>query len=69
MASGIIGYLRRRLLLRLFSNSSYLIGRQIDPGVSWVRSLDGAYQLVLKSGNFGSVEFLEKAQEMYDGNH
>ena len=48
---------------------AYLIGRQIDPGVSWVRSLDGAYQLVLKSGNFGSVEFLEKAQEMYDGNH
>ena len=46
---------------------AYMIGPQIDPGVSWVRSLDGHYQLVLKSGNFGSVEFLQKAQEMYDG--
>ncbi len=47
---------------------AYHIGRQIDPGVSWVRSLDGAYQLVLKSGNFGSEQFLLKAQEMYDDN-
>jgi len=46
---------------------AYMVGPQIDPGVSWVRSLDGRYQLVLKSGNFGSVEFLQKAQEMYDG--
>ena len=46
---------------------AYMIGPEIDPGVSWVRSLDGRYQLVLKSGNFGSVEFLQKAQEMYDG--
>ena len=46
---------------------AYMIGPEIDPGVSWVRSLDGRYQLVLKSGNFGSVEFIQKAQEMYDG--
>ena len=50
------------------SIDAYLIGKQIDPGVSWVRSLDGRYQLVLKSGNFGSEQFLLKAQEMYDGN-
>lgn len=47
---------------------AYRIGAQIDPGVSWVRSLDGSYQLVLKSGNFGSEQFLLKAQEMYNGN-
>lgn len=47
---------------------AYLIGKQIDPGVSWVRSLDEMYQLVLKSGNFGSEQFLVKAQEMYNGN-
>jgi uncharacterized protein YgbK (DUF1537 family) len=46
---------------------AYLIGEQIDPGVSWVQSLDRRYQLVLKSGNFGSVSFLEKAQESING--
>ncbi len=44
--------------------SSYLIGPQIDPGVSWVRSLDGTMHLAFKSGNFGMVDFFEKAQEM-----
>ena len=43
---------------------AYLIGPQIDPGVSWVQSLDGVYELVYKSGNFGSVEFLRKAQAL-----
>lgn len=47
--------------------SSYLIGIQIDPGVSWIRSLDGEVQLVYKSGNFGTVDFFKKAQELYDG--
>nr|WP_321262525.1 3-oxo-tetronate kinase [uncultured Sphaerochaeta sp.] len=45
---------------------AYLIGEQIGPGVSWVQSLDRKFQLVLKSGNFGSESFLEKAQECYD---
>lgn len=44
--------------------SSYLIGPQIDPGVSWLRSLDGTMHLSFKSGNFGSVDFFEKAQKM-----
>ena len=44
--------------------SSYLIGPQIDPGVSWVRSLDETIHLAFKSGNFGMVDFFEKAQEM-----
>ncbi len=44
--------------------SSYLIGPEIDPGVSWVRSLDGTMHLAFKSGNFGMVDFFEKAQEM-----
>lgn len=46
--------------------SSYLIGNQIDPGVSWIRSLDGKMYLSFKSGNFGSIDFFVKAQEMYD---
>ncbi|HKM08007.1 MAG TPA: 3-oxo-tetronate kinase [Sphaerochaeta sp.] len=44
--------------------SSYLVGPQIDPGVSWVRSLDGSMHLAFKSGNFGMVDFFEKAQKM-----
>ncbi|AEV29072.1 hypothetical protein SpiGrapes_1258 [Sphaerochaeta pleomorpha str. Grapes] len=40
------------------------IGPKIDPGVPWVRSLDKAFQLVLKSGNFGEVDFFRKAQKM-----
>ena len=47
--------------------SSYLIGPQIDPGVSWLRSLDGTMHFVFKSGNFGSVDFFEKAQKMCHG--
>lgn len=42
------------------------IGPKIDPGVPWVRSLDKAFQLVLKSGNFGEVDFFRKAQGMMD---
>ena len=45
---------------------AYDIGPHIDPGVSWIRSLDGTYCLALKSGNFGAVDFFEKAQGMYD---
>ena len=45
---------------------AYLIGPQIDPGVSWIRSLDTTLLLALKSGNFGGVDFFVKAQEMYD---
>ncbi len=44
---------------------AYLIGPQIDPGVSWIRSLDKTFLLALKSGNFGGVDFFVKAQEMY----
>ncbi|OWT57529.1 3-oxo-tetronate kinase [Candidimonas nitroreducens] len=38
------------------------IGRQIDPGVPWTVSLgDRPIALALKSGNFGSTDFFEKA--------
>ncbi|HIF9182381.1 TPA: 3-oxo-tetronate kinase [Photobacterium damselae] len=41
------------------------IGPQIAPGVPWVKSLDGALSLALKSGNFGDDEFFMKAQEFF----
>jgi len=38
------------------------IGPQIDPGVPWTESLDDPpLALALKSGNFGSPDFFEKA--------
>jgi 3-dehydrotetronate 4-kinase len=42
--------------------SSLRIGPQIDPGVPWTESLDEPQiALALKSGNFGSPDFFEKA--------
>lgn len=43
------------------------IGPQIDPGVPWTVS-NGArrYALALKSGNFGTVDFFEKALAQFD---
>lgn len=45
--------------------TGFHIGPQIAPGVPWVRSLDGALALALKSGNFGDQRFFEKAQDFY----
>ncbi|MDO5102880.1 MAG: four-carbon acid sugar kinase family protein [Lautropia sp.] len=40
------------------------IGRQIAPGVPWLRVLDQDLYLALKSGNFGSEDFFAEAQAM-----
>jgi len=38
------------------------IGRQIDPGVPWTMSLsEPALAFALKSGNFGALDFFERA--------
>lgn len=42
--------------------SGFALGPQIAPGVPWVRSLDGALDLALKSGNFGAEDFFARAQ-------
>lgn len=47
---------------------SLQIGPAIDPGVPWTKSLQGVeLALALKSGNFGSVDFFEKALAQLDG--
>jgi uncharacterized protein YgbK (DUF1537 family) len=43
---------------------AYLIGNQIDPGVSWLKAADSNLQFAFKSGNFGSFDFFAKAQMM-----
>lgn len=43
------------------------IGPQIDPGVPWTTSLgEPTIALALKSGNFGGVDFFDKALRMLD---
>jgi uncharacterized protein YgbK (DUF1537 family) len=45
--------------------SALRIGPQIDPGVPWTESLGSPrLALALKSGNFGTVDFFEKALAM-----
>lgn len=43
---------------------AFRIGRQIAPGVSWVRAIDRPLWLAMKSGNFGDENFFLVAQEM-----
>jgi uncharacterized protein YgbK (DUF1537 family) len=43
------------------------IGAQIDPGVPWCHAATGggrAIHLALKSGNFGTTDFFDKAFEV-----
>ena len=44
------------------------IGPEIDPGVPALRARDGLV-LALKSGNFGSVDYFEKAATILNGTH
>jgi uncharacterized protein YgbK (DUF1537 family) len=45
--------------------SALRIGPQIDPGVPWTQSIgEPRLALALKSGNFGAVDFFDKALDM-----
>ena len=44
---------------------AFHIGRQIAPGVPWVRAVDQPVSLALKSGNFGDADFFASAQDVY----
>ncbi len=43
---------------------AYRIGIQIDPGVSWLQALESSHTFTFKSGNFGTVDFFTKAQDL-----
>jgi uncharacterized protein YgbK (DUF1537 family) len=43
------------------------IGPEIDPGVPWTVDPDRPLALALKSGNFGAVDFFDKALALADG--
>ena len=45
--------------------NGFQIGKQIAPGVPWLKSLNHSTFLALKSGNFGKEDFFKFAQEMY----
>lgn len=45
--------------------SGFHIGKQIAPGVPWLKALEEEIFLALKSGNFGNEDFFTLAQEMF----
>lgn len=45
--------------------SGFHIGKQIAPGVPWLRAVEKPIFLALKSGNFGKEDFFSYAQGMY----
>jgi len=44
--------------------TGFQIGKQIAPGVPWLKALDEDIYLALKSGNFGTEDFFAFAQGM-----
>ncbi|HHT0369187.1 TPA: 3-oxo-tetronate kinase [Raoultella planticola] len=46
--------------------SAFHIGPSVSPGVPWIKALDVPLWLLLKSGNFGDVEFFTRAQRNED---
>ncbi len=55
-------------IVKALGIQSLQVGPQIDPGVPWMMTRSGAHPmaLALKSGNFGAVDFFEKALRMLD---
>lgn len=45
--------------------SGFHIGKQIAPGVPWLKAVEEPIFLALKSGNFGKEDFFEYAQGMF----
>lgn len=43
----------------------FYIGKQITPGVPWLKAIEEDIFLALKSGNFGNEDFFEYAQGMF----
>ncbi len=52
-------------IVQALNIKGFYIGPKISPGVPWVRSLEKDISLALKSGNFGDIDFFEKAQGFY----
>ncbi|WP_394153589.1 3-oxo-tetronate kinase [Vibrio maritimus] len=44
--------------------STLRVSHEIAPGVPWVVTTDGMYNIALKSGNFGDTDFFAHAQEL-----
>jgi uncharacterized protein YgbK (DUF1537 family) len=55
----------RNVVTQALGVKAFHIGPQIAPGVPWVRAIDAPLSLALKSGNFGSDDFFDKAQEYF----
>lgn len=52
------------IIVQKLGFTGFHIGKQIAPGVPWLKALDENISLALKSGNFGKEDFFEFAQGM-----
>ncbi len=52
-------------VVKALNLGTFEVGPLVEPGVPWIHALSAPHWLVLKSGNFGSIDFFIKAQEYY----
>lgn len=52
------------IVIQQLGFKGFQIGKQIAPGVPWLKALNAPIFLALKSGNFGKEDFFEFAQNM-----
>ncbi|WP_298046423.1 3-oxo-tetronate kinase [uncultured Cardiobacterium sp.] len=69
-AQGVVNFIcaggeTSSIVVQRLGVDGFHIGKQIAPGVPWLRVLDGEVYLALKSGNFGTEDFFAYAQGMF----
>ena len=53
------------IVVQQLGYTGFHIGKQIAPGVPWLKAVEEEIYLALKSGNFGKEDFFEYAQGMF----
>ncbi|HBO38644.1 MAG TPA: hypothetical protein DD638_08250 [Pasteurellaceae bacterium] len=69
-AAGVINFITAggetsSIVVQQLGFGGFHIGKQIAPGVPWLRAIEEPVHLALKSGNFGKEDFFEYAQGMF----
>lgn len=69
-AAGVVNFITAggetsSIVVQQLGLEGFRIGKQIAPGVPWLKSLNDDVFLALKSGNFGKEDFFEYAQGMF----
>ncbi|SUC10637.1 4-hydroxy-3-methylbut-2-enyl diphosphate reductase [Pasteurella canis] len=69
-AAGVVNFITAggetsSIVVQQLGFTGFHIGKQIAPGVPWLKALDDNIFLALKSGNFGTEDFFAFAQGMF----